>query len=166
MAGGFRCLLSPSPEKFGSPNSAWWRRAFRIGSGISGQPGRPFSRRRRPADISNPWHERRGRLGKPRWLPKQSAGNVQGLARFDHRKLSRRMDELGPAQMAEVKSALRDVLGLLIPPKQYLPLPRSIPPKAPASRRRAEKETPEKRYNNRSLTRLTHMLIESLGPEL
>ena len=51
-------------------------------------------------------------LGKPRWLPKHSAVNVQGLASFDHRKLSRRMGELGPAQMAEVKSALRDLLGL------------------------------------------------------
>lgn len=30
-------------------------------------------------------------LGKPRWLPKQSAVNVQGLASFDHRKLTRRM---------------------------------------------------------------------------
>jgi mRNA-degrading endonuclease toxin of MazEF toxin-antitoxin module len=38
--------------------------------------------------------------------------NVQGLASFDHRKLSRRMGELGPAHMAEVKSALRELLGL------------------------------------------------------
>ena len=51
-------------------------------------------------------------LGKPRWLPKHSAVNVQGLASFDHRKLSRRMGELGTAQMAEVKTALRDLLGL------------------------------------------------------
>lgn len=28
-------------------------------------------------------------LGKPRWLPKHSAVNVQGLASFDHRKPSR-----------------------------------------------------------------------------
>ena len=49
-------------------------------------------------------------LGKPRWLPKPSAVNVQGLARFDRRKLSRRMGELRPAQMAEVKAALRDLL--------------------------------------------------------
>ena len=35
-------------------------------------------------------------LGKPRWLPKHSAVNVQGLASFDHRKLSRRMGELSP----------------------------------------------------------------------
>ena len=51
-------------------------------------------------------------LGKPRWLPKPSAVNVQGLASFDQRKLSRRMGELAPAQMAEVKAALRDLLGL------------------------------------------------------
>lgn len=51
-------------------------------------------------------------LGKPRWLPKHSAVNVQGLASFDHRKLSRRMGELSAAQMAEVKTALRELLGL------------------------------------------------------
>lgn len=51
-------------------------------------------------------------LGKPRWLPKHSAVNVQGLASFDHRKLSRRMGELPPAQMVKVKAALRDLLDL------------------------------------------------------
>jgi len=51
-------------------------------------------------------------LGKPRWLPKHSAVNVQGLASFDHRKLSRRMGEISSAQIAEVKTALRDLLGL------------------------------------------------------
>ena len=51
-------------------------------------------------------------LGKPRWLPKHSAVNVQGLASFDHRKLTRRMGELSAPQMTEVKSALRDLLGL------------------------------------------------------
>jgi mRNA-degrading endonuclease toxin of MazEF toxin-antitoxin module len=51
-------------------------------------------------------------LGKPRWLPKHSAVNVQGLARFDHRKLSRRMGELSTTQMASVQPALRDLLGL------------------------------------------------------
>jgi mRNA interferase MazF len=51
-------------------------------------------------------------LGKPRWLPKHSAVNVQGLASFDHRKLARRMGELNPAHMKEVKAALRDLLGL------------------------------------------------------
>jgi mRNA-degrading endonuclease toxin of MazEF toxin-antitoxin module len=51
-------------------------------------------------------------LGKPRWLPKHSAVNVQGLASFDHRKLTRRMGEISPAQMAEVKTTLRDLLNL------------------------------------------------------
>jgi mRNA-degrading endonuclease toxin of MazEF toxin-antitoxin module len=51
-------------------------------------------------------------LGKPRWLPKHSAVNVQGLASFDRRKLTRRMGELNPAQMAEIKTALRDLLDL------------------------------------------------------
>ena len=51
-------------------------------------------------------------LGKPRWLPKHSAVNVQGLASLDHRNLSRRMGELPPVQMARVKAALRDLLDL------------------------------------------------------
>jgi mRNA-degrading endonuclease toxin of MazEF toxin-antitoxin module len=51
-------------------------------------------------------------LGKPSWLPKHSAVNVQGLASFDHRKLTRRMGQLSPAQMAEVKTAIRDLLEL------------------------------------------------------
>jgi mRNA-degrading endonuclease toxin of MazEF toxin-antitoxin module len=44
--------------------------------------------------------------------PIHSAVIVQGLASFDHRKLTRRMGELNTAQMAEVKTALRDLLGL------------------------------------------------------
>lgn len=51
-------------------------------------------------------------LGKPRWLPKKSAVNVQGLASFDHRKLVRRMGTLTSAQYTSVKEALRDLLGL------------------------------------------------------
>ena len=51
-------------------------------------------------------------LGKPRWLPKHSAVNVQGLASLDHRKLSHRLGELPPAQMARVKAAVRDLLDL------------------------------------------------------
>ena len=51
-------------------------------------------------------------LGKPRWLPKHSAVNVQGLASLDHRKLTRRMGELSPNQMIDVKAALRDLLNL------------------------------------------------------
>lgn len=51
-------------------------------------------------------------LGKPRWLPKHSAVNVRELASLDHRKLTRRMGQLSPAQMTEVKKALRDLLNL------------------------------------------------------
>lgn len=51
-------------------------------------------------------------LGNPRWLPKRSAVNVQGIASFDPRKLKRRMGHLSPDQLVEVKAALRDLLGL------------------------------------------------------
>lgn len=51
-------------------------------------------------------------LGKPRWLPKPSAVNVQGLASFDRLKLGRRMGELTPAQMEDVRAALRTMLNL------------------------------------------------------
>lgn len=51
-------------------------------------------------------------LGKPRWLPKPSAVNVQGLASFDSQKLFRRMGALSKAEMELVKDALRDLLNL------------------------------------------------------
>lgn len=51
-------------------------------------------------------------LGKPRWLPKESAVNVQGLASFDGSKLVRRLGVLTRDQMESVKAALRDLLGL------------------------------------------------------
>lgn len=51
-------------------------------------------------------------LGKPKWLPKHSAVNVQGLASFDERKLIRRMGALSSKQMEEVKAALRELLNL------------------------------------------------------
>ena len=51
-------------------------------------------------------------LGKPGWLPKPSAVNVQGLASFDHHKLSRRMGALGESEMDRVKNTLRDLLEL------------------------------------------------------
>ena len=51
-------------------------------------------------------------LGKPSWLPKPSAVNVQGLASFDRSKLVRRMGTLTSAQYNEVKDALRDLLEL------------------------------------------------------
>ena len=51
-------------------------------------------------------------LGKPRWLPKLSAVNVQGLASFDPGKLARRLGVLSPEQFNAVKVALRDLLKL------------------------------------------------------
>lgn len=51
-------------------------------------------------------------LGKPRWLPKESAVNIQGLASFDHNKLSRRMGTLSADQYSAVKTALRELLQL------------------------------------------------------
>lgn len=51
-------------------------------------------------------------LGKPRWLSKVSAVNVQGLASFDPGKLVRRLGTLTAGQYAAVKAALRDLLQL------------------------------------------------------
>ncbi len=51
-------------------------------------------------------------LGKPRWLPKESAINIQGIASFDSKKLSRRMGVLTTTQFVEVKAAIRDLFGL------------------------------------------------------
>jgi mRNA interferase MazF len=51
-------------------------------------------------------------IGKPQWLPKHSAVNVQGLTSFDHNKLVRRMGTLTQEHMAQVQEALRDILGL------------------------------------------------------
>src|SRR5437762_692146 len=42
-------------------------------------------------------------LGKPRWLPKISAVNVQGLASFDPGKLTRRFGALSVEQYDKVK---------------------------------------------------------------
>ena len=51
-------------------------------------------------------------VGKPRWLPKPSAVNVQGLASFDPHKLARRMGELSKADLERVKAAVRELLDL------------------------------------------------------
>lgn len=51
-------------------------------------------------------------LGKPRWLPKHSAVNVQGLASLDKKALSRRLGILPTSEVARVKAALRDLLDL------------------------------------------------------
>lgn len=49
-------------------------------------------------------------LGKPRWLAKSSAVNVQGLASFDRHKLTRRLGTLTAVQFTAVKDSLRDLL--------------------------------------------------------
>ncbi len=51
-------------------------------------------------------------LGRPRWLPKVSAVNVQGVASFARRKLVRRLGSLSSEQMHKVKEALREMLQL------------------------------------------------------
>lgn len=51
-------------------------------------------------------------LGKPAWLPKPSAVNVQGLASFDRNKLVRKMGVLTSGQYDEVKNMLRELLRL------------------------------------------------------
>ena len=51
-------------------------------------------------------------LGKPRWLPKHSAVNVQGFASIDHHSLIRKLGRLTDGQLGEVKSAIRDLLEL------------------------------------------------------
>ena len=51
-------------------------------------------------------------LGKLRWLPKESAVNVRGLASLDHHKLTRRMGSLSSEQLNTVKAALRLLLQL------------------------------------------------------
>ena len=51
-------------------------------------------------------------LGKPRWLPKPSAVNVQGLASFDRHYLARKLGALTAEQYEAVKTAIRDLLSL------------------------------------------------------
>ena len=51
-------------------------------------------------------------LGKPKWLPKHSAVNVQGLSSIDHNALRRKLGKIPSEQLNAVKNALRDLLGL------------------------------------------------------
>ncbi len=51
-------------------------------------------------------------IGKPKWLSKHSAVNVQGLASIDQNSLERKLGRLPPAQLEAVKDALRDLLNL------------------------------------------------------
>jgi mRNA interferase MazF len=66
------------------------------------------------APLTSQIRRRRGEvdLGKPRWLPKPSAVNLQGLASFDPGCLSRRLGVLGASDLSRVKNALRDLLDL------------------------------------------------------
>ena len=51
-------------------------------------------------------------IGKPRWLPKPSAVNIQGLASIDHHALLRKLGTLATVDMNAVKTALKDLLAL------------------------------------------------------
>lgn len=51
-------------------------------------------------------------IGKPRWLPKHSAVNVQGFASIDQNALLRKLGRLPEAQFQMVKTAIRDSLDL------------------------------------------------------
>lgn len=51
-------------------------------------------------------------LGHPKWLPKPSAVNVQGMASFDRHKLTRKFGKLTAAQFDAVKASIRDILDL------------------------------------------------------
>jgi mRNA interferase MazF len=51
-------------------------------------------------------------IGKPRWLPKRSAVNVQGFASIDRHALIRKLGTLSDAQLSAVKDAIRKLLEL------------------------------------------------------
>jgi len=51
-------------------------------------------------------------LGKPRWLSKVSAVNVQGIGSFDRHKLTRKLGTLTTEHYESVKEALRELLHL------------------------------------------------------
>jgi mRNA interferase MazF len=51
-------------------------------------------------------------IGKPRWLPKQSEVNVQGVASIDPDALQRKLGKLPVDQLNAVKDAIRDLLEL------------------------------------------------------
>lgn len=51
-------------------------------------------------------------IGKPRWLPKHSAVNVQGFASIDPHALVRKLGKLPGEQFRTVKGAIRELLAL------------------------------------------------------
>lgn len=53
-------------------------------------------------------------LGKPKWLPKHSAVNLQGLASVDWHVLERKLGNLNTAQYRAVKEGICELLQLRI----------------------------------------------------
>jgi mRNA interferase MazF len=51
-------------------------------------------------------------IGKPKWLPKHSAVNVQGFASIDQSALQRKLGRLNDHQLESVKDTVRDLLDL------------------------------------------------------
>lgn len=51
-------------------------------------------------------------IGKPRWLPKRSAVNVQGFASIDRHALVRKLGKLSDELFSAVKNVIRQMLGL------------------------------------------------------
>ncbi len=51
-------------------------------------------------------------IGKPKFLPKASAVNIQGIAPFDKGSIGRFYGCLSDADFARVKEALQELLGL------------------------------------------------------
>lgn len=51
-------------------------------------------------------------IGRPHWLPKPSAVNIQGLASIDHHALIRKLGSLTSSQLSAVKAALKDLLDI------------------------------------------------------
>lgn len=66
------------------------------------------------APLTSQIRDQRGEinLGHPKWLPKPSAVNLQGLASIDRHKLTRRFGKLTADQLDSVKEALRELLNL------------------------------------------------------
>lgn len=51
-------------------------------------------------------------IGKPKWLPKPSAINIQGIASIDGSKLIRKMGALSTSQITKLKQEIRHYLML------------------------------------------------------
>lgn len=51
-------------------------------------------------------------IGRPKWLPKPSTVNIQGMASFDRHKLRRKFGKLTSGEFERVKDAIRRYLDL------------------------------------------------------